>query len=292
MVQDKSFRGVAGKVLIYAVLSIAALCCILPFIYIFLGSFVSQEELIRNGGFVLIPKEISFESYEYVFHSDSIFRGIGIAVFITLVGTTLNIVLTSITAYALSKPTLPGRKFLMLFVTFPMIFSGGMIPTFLVVRMLGLTDTYWSLILPGAILSFNLIVMRNFFQAIPVDYEEAATIDGCSEFATFVKIILPLSKPSIATFTLFYGVTHWNSYLPAILYINNTEKWPLQVWLRQIVVLSLGNNSFTNMGEGTTPPMQSIKFAVIIIAVIPILIAYPFVQRYFTQGMMVGGIKG
>jgi putative aldouronate transport system permease protein len=172
-----------------------------------------------------------------------------------------------------------------------MLFSGGMIPTFIVVKAVGLIDSYWSLIIPVAINAFNLIIMRNFFQALPEGLEESAKIDGSNDFGVFLKIMMPLALPSIATLSLFYAVAYWNTYMNAILYITDSAKWPLQVLLRQIVIVSSGMQ-----GESTSvdviPPAQTIKMAVIVIATVPMLIAYPFVQKHFTKGALLGAVKG
>lgn len=172
-----------------------------------------------------------------------------------------------------------------------MLFSGGMIPTFIVVKSLGLIDTYWSLILPVAINAFNLIIMRNFFQAIPESLEESAKVDGANDLLIFFKIILPLSLPSIATISLFYAVSYWNTYVNAILYINDSAKWPLQVLLRQIVIVSSGMQA-DNTSVDIVPPAQTIKMAVIVVATIPMLIVYPFIQKYFVKGAYIGSVKG
>nr|WP_286011337.1 carbohydrate ABC transporter permease [Enterococcus durans] len=176
-------------------------------------------------------------------------------------------------------------------VVFSMLFSGGMIPTFLVVRSLGLVNSYWAMILPVTVNAMNMIIMRNFFQALPDSLEESAKMDGCTDFGVFFKIMLPLALPSIATISLFYAVTYWNTYMTAILYINDSAKWPIQILLRQIVIVSSGMQAESSAVD-IVPPAQTIKMAVIVIATVPMLIAYPFVQKYFVKGALVGSVKG
>lgn len=194
-------------------------------------------------------------------------------------------------AYGLSRKYLSGRNVINFIIVFSMLFSGGMIPTFLVVKSTGLIDSYWSLIIPTAINAFNLIIMRNFFQALPESLEESAKIDGANDFRILWKIMLPLALPSIATLSLFYGVNYWNTYMNAILYLNDSEKWPLQVLLRQIVIVSSGMEG-DNSAVDIVPPAQTIKMAVIVVATVPMLIAYPFVQKHFTKGALLGAVKG
>jgi putative aldouronate transport system permease protein len=200
-------------------------------------------------------------------------------------------VMTAFMAYALSKRHLRGRRVINFLVVFTMLFSGGMIPTFIVVNSLGLIDSLWSLIIPVAINAFNFVIMRSFFQAIPDSLEEAARIDGCSELGVFFRIVLPLSLASIATIGLFYAVFYWNTYQSAILYINDSEKWPIQVLLRQIVIVASGLNA-NESAVDVVPPAQSIRMAVIFVATLPMLLVYPFVQRFFVKGALIGSVKG
>jgi len=215
----------------------------------------------------------------------------GVSAFVTIVGTFVSLVLTAFMAYALSKKHLKGRRVINFLVVFTMLFSGGMIPTFMVVNAFGLIDSLWSLILPVAINAFNFVIMRSFFQGIPESLEEAARIDGCSEFGVFLRIVLPLSLASIATIGLFYAVYYWNTYQSAILYINDSTKWPMQVLLRQIVIVASGLNADESSVD-VVPPAQSIKMAVIFVATLPMLIVYPFVQRFFVKGALIGSVKG
>lgn len=223
----------------YSLLFVFAMLTVLPFLYMILGSFASPEEFAKQG-LVLIPSQFSLSAYAYIFSADTIMRSLLNTVIITLAGTAINIVFTALMAYPLSRRELQGRRTIMLMVIFSMLFSGGMIPTFLIVKALGMTNTLWSLLIPGAISAFNLIILKNFFQQMPEGIEESAKIDGCNDLGILVRIVLPLSMPAIATFSLFYAVGHWNSFFSAILYINDTTKWPVQVILRQVVIMAEG----------------------------------------------------
>lgn len=291
--QYKTVTGTLFDLSNYAFLSVCALGAILPFIYIIAGSFASDAELTKRAVF-LIPETFTIAAYKYIFSTDILLKSIGISVLITVVGTIVNLFFTVTMAYPLARRALVGRNIILNLVIFPMLFSGGMIPLYLVIRELHLLDSIWALILPGAINSFNLIIVKNFFQELPPELEEAAKIDGCTDLGLLWKIVLPLSKPVLATFTLFYAVSHWNNFFDALLYINDPSKWPLQVMLRQIVLLSQSAaGDLYNMDPSfVKPPDQSIKMAVIVIGTIPILFVYPFLQKHFAKGVMIGSVKG
>jgi putative aldouronate transport system permease protein len=270
-----------------------SLCTLLPFIYVLAGSIAAPGEMLKHA-FLLIPTKFSLEGYRYIFSTSTILRSLGVTIFITVAGTFVNLLFTSLMAYPLSRRELDGRKPVLLMVTFSMLFSGGMIPTFLIVKELGLLNTYWSLLLPNAISAFYLIVLKSFFQQLPEGLEEAAKIDGCNDLRIFFRIVLPLSLPALATFTLFYAVGHWNAFFHAVLYINDNSKWPVQVWLRQIVILSQGGlgDSAAFDDSYVAPPAQIIKMAVIVISTVPILLVYPFLQKHFAKGALIGSVKG
>lgn len=288
--RKESFGGHVFNAVNYALLLLIALVCLLPFVNVLASSFASTQEVVEKK-FVLFPTTFSLDAYRYILSTPTIFKGLAVSVGTTLAGTIVSMELTALMAYGLSRKYLYGRDFINFVVVFSMLFSGGMIPTFLVVKAVGLIDSYWSLIIPVAINAFNLIIMRNFFQALPEGLEESAKIDGSNDFGVFLKIMMPLALPSIATLSLFYAVAYWNTYMNAILYITDSAKWPLQVLLRQIVIVSSGMQ-----GESTSvdviPPAQTIKMAVIVIATVPMLIAYPFVQKHFTKGALLGAVKG
>lgn len=274
----------------YCVLTLIAIACLLPFLNIIGSSFATSSEITQRP-FILIPKTFTLDAYRYILSTPTIFRSLGISILVTLGGTFISMVLTSFMAYGLSRKYLHGRGIINFLIVFTMLFAGGMIPTFLVVKSLHLIDSLWSLILPVAINAFNLIIMRNFFQALPDSLEESAKMDGCTDIGVFFRIMLPLSLPSIATISLFYAVTYWNTYQNALIYLNDSSKWPIQVLLRQIVIVSSGMNADAGAVD-VVPPAQSIKMAVIIVATIPMLIVYPFIQKYFVKGALVGAVKG
>jgi len=285
---SKVFDGVNMGLLI-----LFALATIIPFIYVIAGSFATQKELLTKG-FILFPTEFSLDAYRYIFSTGTLMRSLGVTIYITVVGTLINIFMTCLMAYPLARRDMDFRKPVMLMIIFTMLFSGGMIPTFLVVKQLGMIDTYWSLLVPGAISAFNLIIIKNFFQQLPESLEESAKIDGCNDLMIFIKIVLPLSMPAIATFSLFYAVGHWNTFFNAILYINDNNKWPIQVLLRQIVILASGGigDSTAMESEYVTPPEQAVKMAVIVMSTLPILLVYPFLQKHFAKGVLLGSVKG
>ncbi|MCC3355898.1 carbohydrate ABC transporter permease [Bacillus sp. REN16] len=277
----------------FVFLGLAGLLMICPLLYMVAGSFATEAELTRRS-FFIFPETFSLEAYKYIFSTDTFVRSLIVSILVTLVGTIVCLLFTFTMAYPLSRKTLMGRNAIMNLIVFSMLFSGGMIPTYIVVKSLGLLDSYWALILPLAINPFNLIIVKSFFQNIPFELEEAAKIDGCTEFGIFWRIMLPLSKPVIATFALFYAVAIWNDFFSALLYINDSTKWPVQVLLQQIIILSQ-----TTIGDAAAmganyvePPDQSLKLAVVVVATLPILFVYPFLQKHFAKGMLLGSVKG
>lgn len=265
---------------------------VIPFLYIFAVSFSSLHEYMSSD-LLLWPKEWVLDSYRYIFASKSFIRSLGVTIFITVIGTLVNLMFTSAMAYGLTRK-LPGQSFMLFLVLFTVLFSAGMIPTYMIVKETGLLDSLWALIIPSAIAPFNLIVMRQFFLGIPEELNEAAYIDGANELNTFFMVILPLSKPALATFCLFYAVGHWNNYFAGILYLNDPTLWPIQVILRQIVLLNDPMNSLgsvTMMMENPPPP-ETIQMAATLVATLPILIVYPFLQKHFAKGVMIGSVKG
>jgi putative aldouronate transport system permease protein len=270
-----------------------AAATVLPFIYIIGTSFATQAE-IASRPFFLIPRTFQLEGYKYIMSSRTLPRALWVSVWITVLGTFVSMVFTLTFAYPLAKKYLPGRNTMLVLITFTMVFSGGMIPGYLNVRNLGLLNTYWSMIIPGAIGTWNLIVVKNFFQALPLELEESARIDGASDLTVFLRIVLPLSAAVIATFSLFYAVGYWNAFRPALFYIpSKPERWPLQLILRNIVMLSAGRIDDANFDPSLVlPPTESVRNAVIVFATVPILLVYPFLQKHFTKGVMIGAIKG
>lgn len=278
--------------LIYLVLFLFAMVTLLPFVSVLAGSFASAKENAMNP-FLIIPMEPTLDSYRYILSTATMPRALLVTIYVTVVGTLINIAMTTLMAYPLAHSNIMGRKQLMFLITFTLLFGGGMIPNYFIVRSTGLIDSLAALMVPGAISSFNLILMKNFFQQLPPSLEESAKLDGCNDLVILLRIILPLSLPSIATFTLFYAVGHWNAFMNAILYINTPSKWTIQVLLRQIVILSQGGiGDQAAVGEHFVIPPQGVKMASIMFATFPILLVYPFLQKYFVKGVMVGSIKG
>ncbi|OAS24328.1 carbohydrate ABC transporter permease [Paenibacillus oryzisoli] len=291
MVEDKTMAGRMFGIINYVLLTIIGLVTIIPFVHVVAGSFTTSAEMAAKK-FVLIPTDWSIEAYRFIFSTNTIFKAMAVSIGTTAIGTVISMFITALMAYGLARRDVDGRKVIMFLVVFTMLFHGGLIPTFLVVKELGMIDTYAALILPTAISAFNLIILKNFFQNIPEGLEESAKIDGCSDFGILFRIVLPLSMPAIATISLFYAVTYWNTYMSAILYINESAKWPIQVLLRQIVVLASGMDVSSDLDSVAPPPAQSIKMAVIVVATLPILLVYPFLQKHFAKGAMIGSIKG
>lgn len=279
----------------YISLTLVALTTIAPFIYIIGASFAPEYELAQRP-LLIIPHEISFNAYKYIFSTNKILSGFKNSIFITVAGTVINLFFTVTMAYAISKPRLRGRNFVLNMVIFSRFFGGGMIPSYIVTaNLLNLKDTYWSVLLPGAISAYNMMIVTNFFQGIPQELEESASMDGCTDVGILWKIVLPLSLPVLATFGLFYAVGHWNAYFGAMIYMSGArEKWPLQVLLREIIILSNASaGDLNNMDpEFIQPPEQSVKMAVIVVSTVPIMCVYPFLQKYFVKGVMVGALKG
>ncbi|AIQ54724.1 MULTISPECIES: carbohydrate ABC transporter permease [Paenibacillus] len=291
MVEDRSLGGRIFAAVNFTLLALIALITVLPFVHVVAGSFTTSAEIAASK-FVLIPKVWSLEAYKFIFSTDTIFKAMGVSIGVTLIGTLFSMFITALMAYGLSRRDLDGRNVVNFLVVFTMLFHGGMIPTFLVVKELGLIDSYAALILPSAISAFNMIILKNFFQNIPEGLEESAKIDGCNDFGILFRIVLPLSMPAIATISLFYAVTYWNTYMSAILYLDDSAKWPIQVLLRQIVVLASGMDHSATLDAAVPPPDQSIKMAVIVVATLPILMVYPFLQKHFAKGAMLGSMKG
>lgn len=269
------------------------LAVLYPLLFIVSASF-SDPALVLNGEVLLLPKHITLEAYKNVFENKQIWNGYGNTILYTVIGTAVNLVMTTLAAYPLSRPDLPGRGGIMFFVTLTMFFSGGLIPTYLLVKSLGMVNTMWALIIPGAIATYNLIVMRTYFQSsIPWEIQEAAHIDGCSNWKLLTHVILPLSKPILAVMILFYAVGHWNSYFNALIYIRSKEMYPLQLVLRELLMVTQADAVDSNVGmESKILLAESVKYVVIIISSLPVLVMYPFVQRHFVKGVMIGSLKG
>jgi len=287
------------QALVYTFLAIALVIVIYPLIYIISAS-ISDPKLVASGDMLLLPKGITFEGYKTILKNNDIWRGYANTIFYTVVGTLVNLIVTIPCAYALSRQDFGGKKFFTQFMIVTMFLSGGLIPSYLIIKSLGMINTMWALIIPNAASVYNIVVTRTFFQStIPRELEEAAIIDGCSDIKMFIRVILPLSLPIIAVMALFYGVGHWNSFFSALLYLSDRSMYPLQMILREILVLQdLASNS-VNMSSSMAEFMHSkqelvqiIQYGVMIVSTLPVIVAYPFLQKYFIKGMMVGSIKG
>ncbi|MFD0676631.1 MULTISPECIES: carbohydrate ABC transporter permease [unclassified Paenibacillus] len=272
-------------------LTVLSLSMLLPFLHVIAKSFSSSNAIIK-GDVIFWPVDVTFNNYQYVFSDVSIWKAFGVSVFITTVGTLINLIATATFAYPLSRPEYMGRKYMLMMVLFTMIFSAPLIPTYLVIKSLHLVDTIWVMIIPGLISAFNFFVMRSFFADIPGALIDSARIDGCSEGGILVKIVLPLSKPAIATMAIFYGVSHWNSYQTALYYLNDRTLYPLQLKLRQMIVnQELSNAANSSFSDMIVQSPEGIQMATVIVATVPILLIYPLLQRHFTKGMMIGSLK-
>lgn len=283
-----------AKAINYALLLLLAFLCLFPFYYVVVVSLSPETEVIRRGGLVWFPEIVTLTAYEEMFSPRyGLLRAYRVTLFRTVVGTSLCLLLTFITAYPLSKKYLPGRGKFTFFIVFTLLFNGGLIPTYLVVKHLGLVDTIWALILPGVVGAFNVIIMKSFFEQLPPEIEESSRVDGAGDIQTMARIIFPLTLPVMATVGLFYAVWHWNSYFDGIMYINSPELHPLQVVLRNILLNVASNNTeLSRYAVGKLVSAHAVKLAAVVLTTVPILLVYPFAQKYFTQGATLGAVKG
>ncbi|MCU6712287.1 carbohydrate ABC transporter permease [Paenibacillus sp. J5C_2022] len=264
-----------------------------PILYVAFASISEPALMMAHKGILWKPLGFSLETYAAVFSNPMILLGYRNTLTIVIVGVSLNLLLTSFAAYALSRKSLRYRRQIMLFIVFTMFFGGGLIPFYLLVRSLGITDTLWALILPTAVSAFNLIIMRTSFEAVPDALEESAKMDGANDFVILFRIFLPLCKPVLAVVALYYGVSHWNSWFNAMIFIQDRSLYPLQLILREILIIGDANS----MAEGASQDEivilgETLKYATIMVATIPILLVYPFLQKYFVKGALIGAIKG
>lgn len=281
-------RAVKGTILL-----VACALVVLPFVGIVSTSLAGQRQVTNSGGFVLVPDSASLAAYRAIFAGGVVTRALVISIAVTVVGTAISLLCTATLAYALSRPRSFGHKPLLLMVLFTLLFTPGIIPSYLTVKQLGLLDSYWSLIVPVAVNGFNVIVMRSFFMALPTEILESARIDGAGELTMLRRIVLPLSRAVLSVIGLFYAVGYWNAFFNALLYLNDNAKWPLQLVLRTYVV----NNAelgVSQVGSGSEalPPQQSLQMAILVVSVVPILLVYPFLQRHFSKGVLTGAVKG
>lgn len=280
---DKVFDAIT-----FIILALVAIVCFFPLMFVLAVSITPFSEVLKNGGFVLFPRAITFEAYHFLLTESKIIPAFGVTVFITIVGTIINLILTTLIAFPLSRKNLPGRSFFLLIVIFTMLFNGGIVPTYLIVKATGLINSIWAMIIPNAIWTFNILVMKSFFENLPNELFESARIDGAGEMRILWNIALPLSIPVMMTIGLFYGVGHWNQFFQAIMYITDTKLFPLQVVVRDILLQT--QNTMEN--PDITLPTVTMQMAAVILASIPIILVYPFIQKHFTKGMLLGSVKG
>ncbi|WP_317964998.1 carbohydrate ABC transporter permease [Paenibacillus sp. CCS19] len=263
-----------------------------PFIYILLASVSDPALMAKYRGMLFFPQGFSLEAYKAVLDNPMITTGYRNTLFYVAAGTVINLIMTTLGAYALSRPNVYFKNHIMLIIVITMVFNGGLIPSFLLINNLGMLNTPWALLLPGAISSFNLIIMRTAFQGIPVSLEESARIDGANDWVILSRIIIPLSMPVIAVMILWYAVGHWNSYFNALVYLRDRELFPLQLVLREILISNSTDNMTTGAAAGDRMDIGiTIKYATIIVSTLPILVLYPFLQKYFVQGVLIGALK-
>lgn len=287
---DRAFTALNSLFLLAVLVAV-----LYPLVYVVSASF-SDPHAVTSGRVKLLPVDFSTIGYEKIFQHPTIMRGFGNSLFYMIVGSTVNVAMTLLAAYPLSRRDLPGRKFLIAFFFFPMLFSGGLIPFFLVVRDMGLLNTRWALIIPTAMSVWNLMIAISFFRtSIPGELLEAAQLDGCNDLQYFVRILLPLSGPIIAVLFLFYAVWHWNQYFNALIFLDNQSLYPLQLVMRDILILNdldLGMLADVRTMAQQQSLREQLKFTMIVVSSLPVMLLYPFVQRHFVKGITLGAVKG
>jgi len=288
VVKNTSIGSYIADTLIWVTLAVISIVVVIPIVQVILSSFSATTDII--------PRIWTLDAYRYVFSSRVLPRSLLVSIYITVVGSVISLFLTSLFAYSISYKGLPGRGPIIFFVVFTMLFNGGIIPTYLVVRATGLLDTLWAIMIPNAISAFNLVVLKNFFQSIPGELKESAKMDGAHELVVLFRIIIPLSIPAMAVFGLFYAVERWNLYFLALLYISDAKKWPVQVVLQQVIYSTVGviagEDASDMSSDQSAFTSQGIRSAVILMATVPITLVYPFLQKHFVKGLLVGSIKG
>lgn len=277
-------------VVLYLFMFVVLAAILVPMLHMIAVSF-SSDVYVLKGKVGLWPKQFTTQMYQYVFEDERIFRSYGNTIFYTVLGTALSLTVTAMGAYALSKNRIIFHKFFSLMIVFTMFFSGGMIPTYLVIKSYGLLDTIWAVILPGLVSTWNFIVMRSFFDAYPTEIEESGKIDGLNEAGIFFHLVLPTSKPVMATIGLYYAVGLWNAYFTPFIYLNKPSLYPLQLILHEILSTGSNNNKVVGVGDVMVVD-ESLKYATVLVAIAPIMAVYPFLQKYFVKGVMVGAVKG
>jgi putative aldouronate transport system permease protein len=292
VIKDKSIGSRLFDIFILGFMICVVFATLYPFYYMAIVS-ISDGKAVMRGEIAFYPKGINFETYNLVLKDPAIIRSLANSIYYTLVGTIINLSFTSLCAYPLSRPRFSGRTFFTLMFTVTMFFAGGLIPLYLVVLRLGMMNSIWALVLPTAINTWYMFIMRTFYQGIPESLHESAVIDGANDLVILWRIVLPLAKPIMATLLLFYAVGHWNDFFSPLIYLDEKRKWPMTMILRSLLIIG-------RMGEATNETLetdfavveQTIKYATVMVSTLPILAVYPFVQKYFVKGVMIGAIKG
>jgi multiple sugar transport system permease protein/putative aldouronate transport system permease protein len=290
--RSRHYTSVPMRILKTVVLVVACALVLIPFIMVISTSLADPKQVNDAGGFVLWPERPNFDAYVAILSGGTVSKAVFVSIGVTLVGTALSLTCTAMLAYALSRPGSFAHKPVLLAVLFTLLFSPGIIPTYLVVSQLGLINSYWSLILPVAINAFNVIIMRAFFMELPQDIIDSARLDGAGEVRIFLRIVLPLSTAVIAVVGLFYAVSYWNAFFTGLLYLNDTSMWPLQLILRTYVINGSPLGSDALGSEAAQLPQQTLQMAILVVSLVPILLVYPFIQRHFAKGMLTGAVKG
>lgn len=281
-----------STILKFVIIAFVLFLVIYPFWTVIATSFATQADITRSGGLVLWPSRPTLDSYTVIFSGGVVTKALWVSVGVTVIGTASSLVCTAAMAYGLSRPGTFGHRPMLLVALLTMLFSAGIIPNFLVVKQLGLMNSYAALVVPVLVSAFNLVVMRNFFMGIPKELTDSARIDGAGDATILMRIVLPLSKAVIAVIALFYAVEYWNAFFNALLYLNETAKWPLSLILRAYVLQGQPATGASDSMAESLPPSEGIQMAVVVVSLIPILLVYPFLQRYFTKGVLTGAIKG
>ena len=284
----RSKNDLVFDIIVFLFIAVIALFCLIPILYVVSASLTPIEEMLRNRGFVLIPRKASLAAYKDMLQDPSLMSSMWVSIRVTVIGTALNLLFTMTLAYPLSREHLHGRSLLIKLIVFTMIFSAGIVPTYLVVKGTGVVNTIWSLIIPSLVTVYNFVIMKSFFEGLPADLFESARIDGAGEFRILFSIVMPLSLPIITTVGLYYAVSHWNVYTAAIYYITDYSKMPLQVILRRIIESA----SMQDLNADAVIPTETLQMAAVCIATAPIIIIYPFIQKYFVKGTLAGAVKG
>jgi len=275
---------------VYFILACIGFIAVFPLLFVVSVSLTPYTEVLKNGGYVLIPRSVTLNAYHYLFTRTGIPRSFGVTIFLATVGTLINLAGITSVAYPLSRKNLPGRSLFLLYILFTMLFSGGLVPTYLIVKQVGLLNTVWAMIIPGAIATFHVLIMKSFFENLPNELFESARIDGAKEIVLLARMVLPLSVPVMLTIGLFNMVNYWNTFFSAIMYVTNRELHPLQVIVRNLLLEANQVDEIVNVDDFV--PMVTMNMAAVVIASLPMIIVYPFIQKHFVKGMLIGAIKG